>query len=40
MADWQNWSGSVKAAPGEILRPADEAALQVAVSAARKGCAT
>lgn len=36
MAVWENWSGSVRAAPGEIVRPADEAALQVAVSAARK----
>jgi FAD-linked oxidoreductase len=36
MADWQNWSGSVRATPGEIVRPVDEAALQIAVSAARK----
>jgi FAD-linked oxidoreductase len=36
MADWQNWSGSVRAKPNDIVRPADEAALQVTVSAARK----
>lgn len=36
MTEWRNWSGSVLATPGEIMRPADEAALQIAVSAARK----
>jgi FAD-linked oxidoreductase len=36
MTEWRNWSGSVRATPGEIVRPADEAALQIAVSAARK----
>ncbi len=36
MTDWRNWSGSVSATPAEIVRPVDEAALQMAVSAARK----
>ncbi|HEX5378143.1 MAG TPA: D-arabinono-1,4-lactone oxidase [Phenylobacterium sp.] len=36
MAGWKNWSGSVTATPAEIFRPADEAALQVAVSSAHK----
>ena len=36
MTAWENWSGSVKAAPADIVRPADEAALQAIVRAARK----
>ena len=36
MTSWKNWSGSVNARPAEIARPADEAALQVAVRVARK----
>ena len=36
MTDWRNWSGSVLARPAEIVHPVDEAALQVAISAARK----
>jgi len=36
MGDWRNWSGSVKAAPTDIVRPADEAELQAVVKAAKK----
>jgi FAD-linked oxidoreductase len=36
MANWKNWSGSVVARPAEIARPADEAALQVAVRVAAR----
>ncbi len=36
MSVWENWSGSVKAAPAQIVRPADEAQLQAVVKAAGK----
>ena len=36
MAEWKNWSGSVKAAPGQIVRPKTEAELQAVVRAATK----
>ena len=36
MAEWKNWSGSVKASPGQIVRPKTESELQALVRAATK----
>lgn len=36
MADWQNWSGSVRATPGKLIRPKTEPELQAAVADASK----
>ncbi|MDX2234143.1 MAG: D-arabinono-1,4-lactone oxidase [Hyphomonadaceae bacterium] len=35
MAEWRNWSGSVRATPASFVRPATEAALSAAVAQAR-----
>lgn len=36
MAEWSNWSGSVRSAPGEIARPRSESELAAIVGRARK----